>query len=46
MIYGSCKIGEYVMMGKNCAIITRNHKYDRTDIPMMAQGFEDEQPVQ
>lgn len=44
-IYGSCKIGEYVMMGENCTIITRNHKYDRTDIPMMAQGFEDEQPV-
>lgn len=44
-IYGACTIGNYVMMGENCTIITRNHKFDRTDIPMMEQGFEEEKPV-
>lgn len=44
-IYGTCVIGDYVMMGEDCTIITRNHKYDRTDIPMMEQGFEEEKPV-
>ena len=45
-IYGRCKIGNYVMMGEDCTIITRNHKNDRTDIPMMEQGFEEEKPVE
>lgn len=44
-IYGTCVIGTHVMMGEDCTIITRNHKIDRTDIPMMEQGFEDEKPV-
>lgn len=44
-IYGTCVIGNYVMMGEDCTIITRNHKHDRTDIPMMQQGFEEERPV-
>lgn len=44
-IHGSCEIGSYVMMGENCTIITRNHRHDRTDIPMMHQGFEEERPV-
>ena len=44
-IYGTCVIGNYVMMGEDCTIITRNHKFDRTDIPMMEQGFEEEKPV-
>lgn len=44
-IYGTCTIGNYVMMGEDCTIITRNHCYDRTDIPMMEQGFEAEKPV-
>lgn len=45
-IYGSCTIGDYVMMGTDVTIITRNHKNDRTDILMMQQGFEEEKPVQ
>lgn len=45
-IYGRCRIGNYVMMGEDCTIITRNHKYDRTDIPMMEQGFDEERPVE
>lgn len=44
-IHGTCDIGNYVMMGENCTIITRNHSHSRTDIPMMYQGFEEEQPV-
>lgn len=44
-IYGACRIGSHVMMGQDCTIITRNHRHDRTDIPMMEQGFEEEQPV-
>lgn len=45
-IYGTCRIGRDVMMGSDVTIITRNHKVDRTDIPMMDQGFEPEQPVE
>ena len=44
-IYGECHIGKCVMMGTDVTIITRNHRIDRTDIPMMDQGFEEEQPV-
>lgn len=44
-IYGTCHIGKYVMMGEDVTIITRNHRYDSVDIPMMQQGFETEQPV-
>jgi len=44
-IYGTCIIGHHVMMGEDCTIITRNHSYERTDVPMMEQGFEEERPV-
>lgn len=44
-IYGACTIGSHVMMGADCTIITRNHAFDRTDMPMMEQGFSAEQPV-
>ena len=44
-IYGTCIIGKYVMMGEDCTIITRNHSFDRTDTPIMLQGFEEEKPV-
>ena len=44
-IYGTCFIGRYVMMGSDCTIITRNHKFSKLDEPMMFQGFEDEQAV-
>lgn len=44
-IYGACVIGDHVMMGEDCTVITRNHKHDRTDIPMMEQGFEAEKTV-
>ena len=44
-IYGSCTIGDYVMMGEDVTVITRNHRHDSLDAPMMAQGFEEEQQV-
>lgn len=44
-ISGICTIGAYVMMGANVSIITHNHAFDRIDIPMMHQGFEEERPV-
>ncbi|MBR5515130.1 MAG: CatB-related O-acetyltransferase [Clostridia bacterium] len=44
-IYGSCTIGDYVMMGEDVTVITRNHKNDSVDIPMLKQGFDEEKPV-
>ena len=32
-------------MGKDVTIMTTNHKFDRTDIPMNQQGFQPEKPV-
>lgn len=34
-------IGNNVMMGANCYIHVRNHAFQRTDIPMIQQGFQD-----
>ena len=39
-IYGACHIGDHVMMGADVTVITRNHDFARTDIPMMEQGFQ------
>ena len=44
-INGRCTIGHHVMMGQDVVILTRNHAFERTDIPMMEQGFEEERPV-
>lgn len=35
---GRVKIGNDVMMAPNVTILDRNHRYDRTDIPMRRQG--------
>ena len=32
-------IGNNVMMGPNCYVHKRNHKFDRLDIPMNKQGY-------
>ena len=45
-IQGTVIIGSNVMMAEDVKIFTRNHKTDRTDIPMMDQGVEDEKPVE
>lgn len=42
---GTITIGNDVMIGKEVIIMTTNHKFDRTDIPMDRQGFEKEEPV-
>lgn len=34
-------IGNHVMLSRQCFILNRNHKFDRTDIPINDQGFED-----
>lgn len=44
-IQGECHIGNDVMMGPDCIIYTRNHAFDRTDIPMRLQGYSKEEPV-
>lgn len=33
-------IGNDVMMGPNCYIIRSNHAYERTDIPIIQQGYQ------
>ena len=45
-IASNVKIGEYVMMGRDVKIFTRNHKTDRTDIPMEQQKFEEVSPLE
>lgn len=42
---GAITIGDNVMMGPECVILTYNHMFDRTDIPMCEQGFQEERPV-
>ena len=44
-IYGPVSIGRNVMMGPEVVIYTSGHNFDRTDIPMMDQGFTEPQPV-
>ena len=42
---GPITIGNDVMMGPEVIIYTGGHNFDRTDIPMMDQGFTDVKPV-
>lgn len=42
---GRISIGRDVMMGKDVIIMTINHRFDRTDIPMNRQDFQPEEPV-
>ena len=37
-VRGPLSIGDNVMMGPDCVILTSAHNFDRTDIPMIAQG--------
>ena len=39
-------IGSDVMMGPDCVIYTRNHRFDRLDIPMREQGYGPVEPVE
>lgn len=38
-IPSNAKIGRNVMMGPNCYILTKNHSFERIDLPMIEQGF-------
>lgn len=42
---GIITIGNDVMIGEDVLMITANHKYKRTDIPMCEQGFTEEKPI-
>ena len=45
-VQGKVTIGSNVMMGPDVRIYTQNHRHDRTDIPMIEQGYEDEESVE
>ena len=42
---GKVLIGDNVMMGPCCTFYSRNHAFDRLDIPMCEQGYQDEKPI-
>lgn len=42
---GPVTIGRNVMMGPDVVIITENHRFDRTDIPICEQGYYAPNPV-
>ena len=44
-IGGQCTIGNDVMMGPECIIHTRNHKFEDTTTTMRGQGVQKEEPV-
>ena len=45
IFYGKVTIGNDVMMGPECNIYTRNHKYSDIDLPMNKQGYSDMEEV-
>ena len=45
LLRGKITIGKNTMMGPEVIILTKNHKFDRIDIPMVQQGFQDEKEV-
>ena len=44
-IHGKTYIGNNVMMGPEVAIWTKNHVFERTDVPIIDQGATEERPV-
>jgi len=42
---GSVKIGNYVMMGTHCLLISQNHCFHDLTIPMCQQGFKAHEPI-
>lgn len=44
-IHGPVTIGDDVMMGPRCTILTRNHHIDDVTVPMNQQGFAEFRPV-
>ncbi len=42
---GTVKIGNYVMMGTHCLLISQNHRFEDCNIPICQQGFQKDQPI-
>ena len=42
---GSVSIGDNVMMGPDCLILTRNHNFQDISKPMASQGYQADKPV-
>lgn len=42
---GSVIIGNNVMMGPDCLILTKNHNFSNIYIPMTIQGYQNDKPV-
>ena len=42
IVNGHTIIGKDVMMGPEVVVFSRNHEFDRVDIPMREQGYQDE----
>lgn len=38
-VRGPLSIGDNVMMGPDCVVLTHTHNFDRTDVPMIEQGM-------
>ena len=44
-LHGTITLGNDVMMGPRCTILTRNHQFDSVSVPMNQQGFAQDLPV-
>lgn len=42
---GTVKIGDNVMMGTECLILSQNHQFDDISKPMRKQGFKKDEPI-
>lgn len=42
---GIVKIGNYVMMGTHCLLLSQNHRFDDLNMPMCRQGFQNHKPI-
>lgn len=44
-VNGNVSIGSNVMIGPGLVTITRNHRFDDLDKPMLLQGYSEEKPI-
>lgn len=44
-LHGTISIGDDVMMGPRCTMLSRDHRTDRVDVPMNTQGFGEDRPI-
>lgn len=42
---GTAKIGDNVMMGTECLILSQNHQFNDISKPMREQGFQEDEPI-